>query len=336
MAPLTGIQVVEFAGIGPGPFCGMMLADMGASVIRIARPGWEDPVAASPVLNRGRTNLILDLKTTEGQTEALALVETSGALIEGFRPGVMERLGLGPVECLGRNPRLVYGRVTGWGQTGPLAHTAGHDLNYIALSGVLHAIGGPGGAPLPPLNLIGDFGGGGMMLAFGIVCALLEATRTGRGRVVDAAMTDGSAALMAMIWGMRAAGSWTNRRGENIFDGSAHFYTTYECADGKYISVAAIEPRFYAQLREKLELTDPAFDPQMDRAHWPALKARMAAVFRARTRAEWEHHFRGTDACVAPVLDFDEAPLHPHNLARGTFIKRDGIVQPAPAPRFHS
>ena len=334
MDPLAGIQVVEFAGIGPAPFCGMMLADMGAAVTRIARPGIEDPVAVSDVLNRGRRNIILDLKTAQGREVALEIIAGSGALIEGFRPGVMERLGLGPADCLARNPRLVYGRVTGWGQTGPLAHTAGHDLNYIALSGVLHAIGEPGGAPLPPLNLMGDFGGGGMMLAFGVVCALLQAARTGQGQVVDAAMTDGSAALMAMIWGLRAAGSWTNQRGENIFDGSAHFYTTYACADGKYVAVAAIEPRFYRQLRDKLALTDTSFDAQMDRAQWPVLKARMGAVFRTRSRDEWEKHFFGTDACVAPVLNFDEAPLHPHNIARNTFTQREGVVQPSPAPRF--
>jgi alpha-methylacyl-CoA racemase len=314
--------VVEFAGIGPGPFCGMMLADMGARVTRISRPGPADMVTNSAVLNRGRTNIELDLKSAAGRTAALDLVDSADALIEGFRPGVMERLGLGPEVCFPRNPRLVYGRVTGWGQTGPLSQTAGHDLNYIALTGVLHAVG------TPPLNLIGDFGGGGMLLAFGVVCALLEARTTGRGQVVDAAMTDGSALLMGMVWGMKADSAWT------VFNGSAHFYTTYECSDGKLISVAAIEPQFYASLREKLNLTDSAFDAQMDRRLWPDRKADLAAIFSQHPRAHWERLFAGSDACVAPVLDLDEAPQHPHNIARGTFIEVDGIVQPAPAPRF--
>ena len=334
MHPLKGIKVVELAGIGPGPFCGMMLADMGAEVTRIARPGSTASLTTSQVLNRGRIDLELDLKSGEGCAAALTLIRTSDALIEGFRPGVMERLGLGPAVCLERNARLVYGRVTGWGQNGPLANTAGHDLNYIALSGVLHTIGEKGGNPVPPLNLIGDFGGGGMLLAFGIVCALLEACTTGKGQVVDAAMTDGSALLMSMIWGMKASGHWTGRRGENIFDGSAHFYTTYECADGKFVAVAAIEPRFYRLLRDKLRLNDPAFDAQMDREQWPALKDRMAALFRTEPRAHWEQLFAGSDACVAPVLDFEEAPLHPQNIARGAFIERGGVMQPAPAPRF--
>jgi alpha-methylacyl-CoA racemase len=300
----------------------MMLANMGARVTRISRPGPIDPVTTSPILNRGRIEIELDLKSSSGLASALNLVEKADALIEGFRPGVMERLGLGPEVCLNRNPRLVYGRVTGWGQTGPLSQTAGHDLNYIALTGVLHAVGAP------PLNLIGDFGGGGMLLAFGVVCALLEARSTGHGQVLDAAMTDGSALLMSMIWGMKADNAWT------IFNGSAHFYTTYKCSDGKFISVAAIEPQFYACLREKLNLTDPVFDAQMDRNQWPQLKTRLAAIFNQHSRAHWEQLFAGSDACVAPVLDLDEAPQHPHNIARGTFIEIDGVTQPAPAPRF--
>jgi len=322
MKPLSGIKVIEFSGIGPGPFCGMMLSDMGASVTRISRPSPADPVTLSSVLNRGRTNIELDLKSPAGLDAAFDLIDAADALIEGFRPGVMERLGLGPDVCLNRNPRLVYGRVTGWGQTGPLSQTAGHDLNYIALTGVLHAVGAP------PLNLIGDFGGGGMLLAFGIVCALLEARATGRGQIVDAAMTDGSALLMSMIWGMKANNAWT------IFNGSAHFYTTYKCSDGKLISVAAIEPQFYASLREKLNLNDPAFDAQMDRNQWPQLKTHLAAIFNQHPRAHWEQVFAGSDACVAPVLDLDEAPQDPHNIARGTFIEVDGVMQPAPAPRF--
>jgi alpha-methylacyl-CoA racemase len=322
MKPLGGIKVIEFTGIGPGPFCGMMLSDMGAQVTRISRLGPADPVTLSSVLNRGRSNIELDLKSPAGLGAAFDLIDAADALIEGFRPGVMERLGLGPEVCLTRNPRLVYGRVTGWGQTGPLSQAAGHDLNYIALTGVLHAVGAP------PLNLIGDFGGGGMLLAFGVVCALLEARATGKGQVVDAAMTDGSALLMSMIWGMRANNTWT------IFNGSAHFYTAYKCSDGKFISVAAIEPQFYACLREKLNLADSAFDAQMDRNQWPQLKTRLAAIFSQHPRAHWEQVFSGSDACVAPVLDLDEAPQHPHNIARGTFIEVDGVTQPAPAPRF--
>lgn len=334
--PLAGLRVIEMAGIGPGPFCAMLLADMGAEVIRIARPGTPDD--PHDILARGRSaTLRIDLRAAGGAAAApvLDLVARAEVLIEGFRPGVMERLGLGPEACHARNPRLVYGRMTGWGQHGPLAHTAGHDINYIALSGALHAIGRPGEAPVPPLNYVGDFGGGAMLLAFGILAALRETERSGRGQVIDAAMTDGAALLSAMLYGFKSAGQWSNRRGANLLDGGAHFYDTYACADGRHVAVGAIEPQFYALLRERCGIADdPAFDAQMDPARWPELKQRLAAIFRTRTRDAWCALFEGTDACVAPVLDWDEAPAHPHNVARGTFTEVDGVVQPAPAPRF--
>lgn len=310
---------MEFTGIGPAPFCGMMLADMGAEVVRVARPG--EKADRFNVMHRGRSAVAIDLKSADGVEQALKLIDHADALIEGFRPGVMERLGLGPEVCAARNPRLVFGRMTGWGQSGPLAQTAGHDINYIALTGALHAIGRATENPPPPLNLIGDFGGGGMMLAFGIVCGILEARQSGRGQVVDAAMTDGAALLMAMTYGMEAAGSWTNRREDNWLDGGSHFYDTYKCADGKWVAVGAIEPQFYALLLEKLGLQV---------ADAKALRE----VFLTKTRDEWCAIFEGSDACVAPVLDLDEAPKHPHNVARGTFIEIDGVMQPAPAPRF--
>ncbi|MFN0118889.1 MAG: CaiB/BaiF CoA transferase family protein [Blastocatellia bacterium] len=334
MGPLSGIRIVEFAGIGPGPYCAMMLADMGAGIIRLERSGVTDPRGKFNVLHRGRPAIGIDLKTHDGVTRALELLEHADALIEGFRPGVMEKLGLGPDVCLARNPRLVYGRMTGWGQTGPLAHAAGHDINYISLSGALHAIGPLDGKPVPPLNLVGDFGGGGMMLAFGIVCALLEAAKSGKGQVVDAAMTDGSASLMAIIYGLRAMGAWTNDRGANMLDGGAHFYDTYECADGRYVSIGSIEPQFYALLLEKSGLDDPAPRSYMDKQRWPELKERLAAAIKTKTRDEWCALMEGTDICFAPVLDLDEAPVHPHNVARGTFVTIDGVTQPAPAPRF--
>ncbi|MDX1383218.1 MAG: CaiB/BaiF CoA-transferase family protein [Thermoanaerobaculia bacterium] len=334
MGPLDGVRVIEIAGIGPGPFCAMMLADMGAEVVRIDRRSNLGQGSKYDVLNRGRRSLALDLKKPEAVDTVLRLVEQADVLMEGFRPGVMERLGLGPEVCLERNPRLVFGRMTGWGQDGPLAGAAGHDINYISLSGVLHSIGRPGQNPVPPLNLVGDFGGGGMLLAFGIVCALLEARRSGQGQVVDAAMTDGSAALMAAIYGIKARGMWSSEKGTNLLDSGSHFYDSYECADGKWISIGSIEPQFYALLREKAGLDDDAWNAQMEREAWPELKARLADVFRDKTREEWCELMEGSDVCFAPVLDLDEAPAHPHNRARETFVDHDGVVQPAAAPRF--
>ena len=337
--PLQGLKVIEMVGIGPAPFCAMALADLGAEVIRIDRPQTGDPKAAADkarfdVTARGRRSLAIDLRKPGAAETVLQLVEKADLLIEGFRPGVMERLGLGPDVCLARNPKLVFGRMTGWGQFGPLSQAAGHDINYIAVGGALHAIGRSGEAPVVPLNLIGDFGGGGMLLAFGVMCALHQASVSGKGQVVDAAMTDGTAMLTAMMYGFRARGTWSNRRGENLLDGGAHFYDTYACADGKYVAIGAIEPQVYAKLRELCGIDDPAFDAQMDAARWPVLKHRLADVFRTRTRDEWCALLEGSDACFAPVLDWDEAPQHPHNQARGTFIEIDGVIQPAPAPRF--
>ena len=337
--PLTGLKVVEMAGLGPAPFCGMLLADMGADVLSIARPEKADGGNAKfdvsfDTFARGKQTLNVDLRDPATLAAVLEIIAKSDALIEGFRPGVMERLGLGPEVCLALNPRLVYGRMTGWGQTGPLAHAAGHDINYLALSGALHAIGPRGEKPTVPLNYIGDFGGGGMLLGFGLVCALLEAKTSGKGQVVDAAMTDGAALLSTMMYGMHAQGMWSNQRGENLLDGGAHFYDTYTCADGKHIAIGAIEPQFYALLMKLLGITDTAFTAQMKSAAWPDLKARLAALFATRSRAEWCELLEGTDACFAPVLDWDEAPAHAHNVARGTFVKSNGVVQPAPAPRF--
>jgi len=339
--PLAGVKIVEMVGIGPGPFCAMMLADMGAEVIRIDQKRPPQPGGPYGLLNtrydvqaRGRPSLAVDLKSKEGPGVVRRLIARADALIEGYRPGVMERLGLGPDACLEANPRLVYGRMTGWGQSGPLAKVAGHDINYIALSGALAAMGDPDAPPPPPLNLVGDYGGGGMMLAFGIVCALLEARRSGRGQVVDAAMTDGSALLMAMFYGLKAGGEWTAARGANMLDGGAHFYGTYACADGKFIAIGAIEPQFYRKLLELSGIGDPSFDKQFDPSAWAALRARLAAVIATRSRQEWCDLLEGTDVCVSPVLDMDEAPHHAHNVARTTFIEIEGVVQPAPAPRF--
>ncbi|QNA90377.1 CoA transferase [Massilia sp. Dwa41.01b] len=339
--PLAGIKVIEMVGIGPCPFAAMMLSDMGAEVIRIdrkAKPGADNPFpmlgTKFDVMARGRRSLALDLKHPEARETVLRLVEQADILIEGFRPGVMERLGLGPDACQARNARLVFGRITGWGQTGPLAQSAGHDLNYIALSGMLHAMGRADTPPAPPLNLVGDFGGGAMMLAFGVVCAALEAKTSGKGQVVDAAMTDGSSLLGAMMYGLRAFGSWNDRREANMLDGGAPFYDTYACHDGKFLSVGAIEPQFYAQLLELTGASDPDFRKQWSQKRWPELKAKFAALFATRTRDEWCALLEGTDACVAPVLDMQEAPLHPHNAARASFIEIDGVPQPAPAPRF--
>ena len=344
--PLAGIRIIELAGIGPAPFACMMLADHGAEVIRVDRPDTmqtgpgqtgpgRDP--SNDVLLRSRRTIAVDLKSPRGIAVVRDLIASADGLVEGFRPGVMERLGLGPDVLLAATPRLVYGRMTGWGQDGPYAQVAGHDINYIALAGALHAFGRAGEKPTPPINMVGDFGGGAMMLAFGMVSALLHARTTGQGQVIDCAMTDGAALLMSMIWGFRAGGFWRDERGVNLLDGGAHFYDTYACADGKYVSVGAIEPQFYALLREKAGLAeDTDFDRQMDPRGWPALKDRLAAVFATRTREDWCAILEGTDACFAPVLSMAEAPAHPHNVARGIFVEAGGVVQPAPAPRYSS
>jgi len=333
MGPLAGIRVVEFAGIGPGPFAAMLLSDMGAKIIRIDRKGGHAP-GKTEVTYRGRPAVAFDMKRPEAVDAALKLIESADALIEGFRPGVMERLGVGPDVCLARNPRLVYGRMTGWGQTGPLANAAGHDINYIALTGALHGIGYTGQKPVPPLNLVGDFGGGALFLAFGIVCGTLEARKSGKGQVVDAAMTDGAASLMSLFYGMTARGVWRDERGLNLLDSGAHFYDTYETKDAKFVAIGALEPQFYRELLEKTGITDKAFAAQMDRSAWPVLRDKLAAVIKTRTREEWDALLLGSDVCYAPVMSLSEAPRHPHNVARQTFIDIDGVTQPAPAPRF--
>ena len=333
MGPLAGLKIIELAGIGPGPFCGMMLSDMGADVIRIDRMGASGH-RPRDILARNRRSLSVNLKHHEGVELVLKLCEGADGLFEGFRPGVTERLGLGPDDCMASNPKIVYGRMTGWGQEGPIAKAAGHDINYIALAGALHAIGFAGERPVPPLNLVGDFGGGGMLLAFGMVCGLLEAARSGRGQVVDAAMIDGTAALMAMFYGMNASGMWQDERGVNLLDSGAHFYNTYETSDGKHVCIGSIEPQFYAELLERAELDAETFRVQMDRERWPSQTEVLANVFKQKTRDEWCEIMEGTDICFAPVLSLAEAPNHHHNLARGTFENHDGLVQPAPAPRF--
>lgn len=337
--PLAGLRIVEFAGIGPGPFCGMMLADHGAEVIRIDRAsggrGGSTPVSQKDVLARGRRSIALNLKSEEGVSLARKLCATADGLIEGFRPGVMERLGLGPDALLGDNPKLVYGRMTGWGQTGPYAPYAGHDINYIALAGALAHFGRAGEKPTPPINLVGDFGGGGMMLAFGMVAALLHVARGGEGQVIDAAMTDGTAVLMSMMHGMKNMGVWSEDLGVNMLDTGAHYYDTYETADGEYVSIGSIEPQFYAELRRLARLEDdPEFDRQMDRAAWGPLKDKLTALFKTKTRAEWNALMEHTDVCYAPVLTMSEAAAHPHNAAREAFIDVGGDTQPAPAPRY--
>ncbi|MCU1452545.1 MAG: carnitine dehydratase [Acidimicrobiales bacterium] len=338
MGPLSGVKVVEIAGIGPGPFCAMLLSDLGADVVRIDRSsnvlGGDPATPPGDVLNRGRRSVAVDLKHPDGVATVLDLVAEADALIEGFRPGVMERLGLGPDACRERNPRLVYGRMTGWGQDGPYARTAGHDINYIALAGALEPIGRRGGPPVPPLNLVGDFGGGGMLLALGIAAALVEAGRSGEGQVVDAAMVDGAAILTTMFHAFRAMGIWDDERGTNMLDSGAHFYDVYETADGKYVSIGSIEPQFYAELLKHTGLDGEDLPWQHDKAHWPELKDRMAAIFKVKTRDEWCEIMEGTDVCFAPVLSLAEAPTHPHNVHRGTFTEVAGIVQPSPAPRF--
>ena len=332
--PLAGVKVVEFAGIGPGPYCCMLLSDMGADVVRIDRKGGRGG-AKFDVTARGRRSVALDMKDPKDVEVALGLIEKADVLIEGFRPGVMERLGVGPEEALKRNPRLIYGRMTGWGQTGPLAHAAGHDLNYIALSGALHAMGRKGAPPSPPLNLVGDYGGGALFLAMGVCAALFEAQRSGKGQVIDAAITDGTASLMGVMYGLRAAGIWTDNRDANLLDGGAPFYDVYETADGKYVTIGSIEPQFYALLLEKTGLKDdPAFAIQMNKPEWAAMSEKVAAVVKTKTRAEWTELMEGTDVCFAPVLDMAEAPKHAHNVARGAFTEVEGVVQPAPAPRF--
>lgn len=339
--PLAGIRVIEMVGLGPCPFAAMMLADMGAEVIRIDRKTLAGAANPFPMLGtrfdvmaRGRRSLALNLKQPEAREVVLQLVEQADVLLEGFRPGVMERLGLGPEVCQARNARLVFGRITGWGQTGPLAQAAGHDINYIALSGMLQAMGRADTPPAPPLNLLGDFGGGAMMLAFGILCAVLEAKNSGKGQVVDAAMVEGSALLGAMIYGFKAYGSWSDQREANLLDGGAYFYDTYACADGKFISIGAIEPQFYALLLRLCEISDPEFDDQMDMQKWPALSQKLSVIFKSKAQQEWCALMEGTDVCFAPVLAMAEAPQHPHNQARQTFIEVAGVTQPAPAPRF--
>jgi alpha-methylacyl-CoA racemase len=338
--PLHGIRILEIAGIGPGPFAAMMLADMGAEVVRVERAqSVRGPAPDTPhfdVMLRGRRNIAIDLKHPDGVETLLRLVEGADAIIEGFRPGVMERLGVGPDVCLARNPKLVFGRMTGWGQEGMYAQAAGHDINYISLAGALAHFGRAGEAPVAPLNMVGDFGGGGMFLAYGVVCALLEAQRSGQGQVVDTAMVDGAAVLMSMFWAFRSIGIFDETaRGTNLLDTGAHFYDVYECADGQYISLGSIEPQFYAELMRLTGLdADPEFAAQMDKAQWPHLKARLTDVFRSKTRAEWCELMEATDVCFAPVLTMSEAAAHPHNVQRGTFIEVGGVTQPAPAPRF--
>lgn len=335
--PLTGLRIIELAGLGPAPFCGMILADLGAEVIRIDRRGSvNDWLLSSPthdVHNRGKRSIVIDLKSPSGSGVALDLIGSADALIEGYRPGVAERIGVGPAACLARNPALVYGRMTGWGQTGPQAAMAGHDIDYIALSGALGAIGTTD-RPVPPLNLVGDFGGGGMLLAVGVLAALIASRGTGEGQVVDAAMVDGSALLMASHHGLMADGSWNARRESNLLDGAAPFYTTYRTSDGEHMAVGALEPQFYHELLELLGLDSIDLPGQFDREGWPKIREAIASSFAEKTRDEWEQLFIGRDACVAPVLSMEEAPDHPHNRERGTFVEVGGFLQPAPAPRF--
>jgi alpha-methylacyl-CoA racemase len=338
MGVLSGYKIVEFAGIGPAPMCAMLLADMGAEVLRLDRS--EDAslgIHTDPkynVLGRSRRSVAIDLKRKEGTEVALRLIEKADALIEGFRPGVMERLGLGPDVCLGRNPRLIYGRMTGWGQDGPLAFAAGHDINYIALTGALHSIGRKDEAPVPPLNLVGDFGGGGVYLALGVVAGLLEAQKSEKGQVIDVAMIDGAASLMAALYGLRGAGIWSDKRGENILDTGSHYYNVYETSDGEYVAVGSIEAKFYAELLRLTGLEGEKLPRQNDRAAWSAMQERLSAIFKTKSRDEWCRIMEGSEVCFAPVLTMKEAPQHPHNRHRATFVEVEGVVQPAPAPRF--
>ncbi|MEU6645639.1 CaiB/BaiF CoA-transferase family protein [Saccharomonospora sp. NPDC046836] len=334
--PLTGLKVIELAGIGPAPHAAMILADLGADVVRVERPsGSLDLTGGKPDHQlRGRRSVGADLKNDEGRRLVLRLVAKADVLIEGFRPGVAERLGIGPADCHAVNPRLVYGRMTGWGQDGPLAATAGHDINYLGLTGILHAIGRSDEPPVPPLNLVGDYGGGSMFLLTGLLAALWERERSGVGQVVDAAMVDGASVLGQLMWALRGLGAWSDERASNLLDGAAPFYDTYVCADGRYVAVGALEPQFYSALLEGLGLDPAELPAQLDRSGWPLLRARFTQLFSARTRDEWAAVFAGTDACVTPVLSFGEAPWHPHLAARQTLIELDGITQPAPAPRF--
>ena len=331
---LDGVTIIEMAGIGPAPFCGMMLADHGARVIRVDRAGAPD-MKGRDVLSRNRERIEADLKSPEGIATVRALVAAADGIIEGLRPGVMERLGLGPDVLHADNAKLVYGRMTGWGQDGPLAQAAGHDINYISITGNLHGYGRPDQKPTPPTNAIGDFAGGGMMLAFGMVAGILNARATGNGQVIDCAMTDGASVIHAMQWGFRGLGAWEDSRGTNMLDTAAHFYDSYECADGKFVSIGSIEPQFYALLREKLGLTeDTAFDAQMDKAQWPILKSRLTDIFKSQTQRHWQSLMEGTDICFGAIQSMADALEHPHNVARGTFVKLDGLDQPGPAPRF--
>jgi alpha-methylacyl-CoA racemase len=330
--PLRGLRVLEFAGLGPVPYAAMLLADMGADVVRLDRPG--GPRRAKDIITRGRLSYELNLKDPQDLDCAMALAGRADVLLEGFRPGVMERLGLGPDELLKENPKLVYGRMTGWGQTGPLSAAAGHDINYIALTGALNAIGPAEGPPVPPLNLLGDYAGGSLFLVMGVLAAVLEARQSGRGQVIDCAICDGVVSMLSLFQTLTALGQWNSQRGTNPFDGGAHFYTTYECADGKYIAVGAGEPQFYAAFRKLAGLNDPEFDKQRDRTAWPTLKRKAQDVFKTKTRDEWIAIFEGNDACVAPVLSFSEAMQHAHLQARGTVVEIDGLRQAAPAPRF--
>lgn len=333
--PLSGLTVIEMAALGPVPFCSMLFADMGAKVLRIDRPGMANKLNPTAVMSRGRPVLELNLKDKADLDRLLELLDQADVLLEGFRPGVMERLGVGPAVVLARRPSIVYARMTGWGQDGPLAAAAGHDLNYIAISGVLNAIGPRGGDPTVPLNLIGDFGGGGMLLAFGIMSAVYESRKSGRGQVIDAAMSDGAAYLSAVIHELRAEGRWTSERGDNLLDGGAHFCGVYQCSDGKYVAISPIEPQFYRLFLELCGIADEdLWNEQYNKARWPEFRARLSEMFKTRSQAEWSQLLEGTDACFAPVLDWDEARLHRQNLARGTFMEIDGVTQPAPCPRF--
>lgn len=335
MGALTGYTVIELAGIGPAPMGGMMLADMGAEVIRIERPGAADPRVAEPISGRNKKSVVLDLKQDAGKDTLMTLIERADALIDPYRPGVCEKLGFGPDVCLAKNPKLVFARMTGWGQSGPLSQAAGHDLNYIAITGALHAIGRRGERPVVPLNLVGDFGGGGMLLVTGVLGALLEAARSGVGQVVDVAMVDGTAQLMWMMQGFQQIGAWNaDEREANLLDGAAHFYDTYECADGKYVAIGAIEPQFYAELLARAEITDPQFEHQHDASQWPQLKEKLAAVLKTRTRDQWDELMAGSDACFAPVLTMVEAPAYAANSERSVYAQVEGLTHPSPAPRF--
>jgi alpha-methylacyl-CoA racemase len=335
MGPLNGYTVIELAGIGPAPMGGMILADMGADLIRIDRAGGMDPRLTERVSGRGKKSVVLNLKDPEGVETLLRMVENADVIIDPFRPGVCEKLGIGPEVCLARNPRIVFARMTGWGQEGPLAKAAGHDINYISITGALYAMGRAGEKPVPPLNLVGDMGGGGMLLVNGVLAALLETANSGKGQVIDVAMVDGAAQLMWMFHGFESLGAWdASQRGANLLDGAAHFYDTYECADGEYISIGSIEPQFYSLLKDIVGLAEDDFGQQNDKAQWPQMKEKLTAVFKQKSQAQWCELMEGTDVCFAPVLSFVDAPAHPANVERNTYIEVDGVTQPAPAPRF--